>query len=207
MMGEIKQTDLVMEPYDPYEVEKELAIGSELTDKQERFVDLYMVSFNPIRAAKEAGYSAWVARIAHDRLMKNPKIRAEIDRRKAIDRERDADLNDQIKESLKLIAFGDLTGAFKEDGTVKNVHDIDLETMSQIESLTTKKVGKKVVTTITTPKKIEALKQLAKMQGMYEKNNAQMVESGFGPLLKLLPEDIREELRMVFLKRIKEKGK
>ena len=49
-----------------------------LTGKEERFVELYIIDFNGTKAAREAGYSAKTAAQAASRLLKKVKIQQAI---------------------------------------------------------------------------------------------------------------------------------
>lgn len=57
---------------------------SELTPKQSRFVDEYMIDLNGKQAAIRTGYSAKTAEVQASRLLSNVKVKAEISKRQAI---------------------------------------------------------------------------------------------------------------------------
>ena len=74
-----------------------IAMAKQLTDKQERFVEEYLVDLNATQAAIRAGYSKKTARdIGYENLTK-PDIRAAIvDKRKEISRRVDLTIDDVI---------------------------------------------------------------------------------------------------------------
>ena len=61
---------------------------SELTAKQQRFVDEYLVDGNGTRAAVAAGYGLAGAAVAAHRVLKNAKARAVIEARQGVDGQR-----------------------------------------------------------------------------------------------------------------------
>jgi phage terminase small subunit len=72
-----------MEDMPPYNTEPPEEISSELTDKQQRFVEEYCVDFNATQAAIRAGYSKNTATAATTgyRMLRNAEISAAIDAR------------------------------------------------------------------------------------------------------------------------------
>jgi phage terminase small subunit len=98
-----------------------------LTEKQRRFVDLYVVSLNGTQAAREAGYGPVRADVAAARLKGRPLVRAAIAERQ-VSRREDAELNAEwVLERLRAIVercmqaeparerFGKPTGEWKFD--------------------------------------------------------------------------------------------
>lgn len=92
-----------------------------LTNKQQAFIDYYLICFNATEAARQAGYSEKTARsIGHENLTK-PDIREEIDRRVS-------ELTMSADEALvrmTQIARGDLARYIWDDGT------IDIKTLKE----------------------------------------------------------------------------
>ena len=54
-----------------------------MTEKQQRFIDEYMVDFNATRAVIAAGYSHKSANVRGAQLLTIPEVRDEVNRRKA----------------------------------------------------------------------------------------------------------------------------
>lgn len=81
----------------------------ELTEKQKRFVQEYLVDLNATAAAKRAGYSPKTAGEQGARLLANVKVQEEIQR--AIDKRRDRVeiTQDKVLQELAAIAFANGT--------------------------------------------------------------------------------------------------
>ncbi len=211
--NQITEVELLLQPYDPQEMTVDFTLNTSLTDRQNRFVDLYMRDFDYKKAAKGAGYSEWTIKVAKDKILNNPKIRAEIDRRKIEDRHRYSDLDAKIISSLEKLAFFDVKEIYNEDGSLKAISDIDDDTAYAIESidLETKYEGRGPVkeeikvAKVRTSKKMEALKELAKIRGMYHLDNTILLEVGFRGILAALPTEFRESVKIELTKRIENK--
>jgi len=54
-------------------------------------------------------------------------------------------------------------------------------------------------------KRIEALRELAKMRGMYQLDNTVILDVGFKGILQSLPANIREIVKLELMKRIESK--
>ena len=78
----------------------------ELTDKQQRFINEYPKDFNATQAAIRAGYSANSAGVIAHRLLKNPRVAREIEKRRGeIEEKTDVQIGEIVKE-LRQLAFG-----------------------------------------------------------------------------------------------------
>lgn len=76
---------------------------SDLTDKQLRFVLEYMIDNNGTQAAIRAGYSPNTAESQASRLLRNAKVRAEVDRRKqSVAESLEIDLKWLIREAAEV---------------------------------------------------------------------------------------------------------
>jgi len=210
---EITEAELLVTPYDPVEIERDLSVNTKLTDRQNRFVDLYMLDFNVRNAAKGAGYSPWTIKTAREKILNNPRIREEIERRKVEDRHRFADLDEKIIASFEKLAFSDTKSMFNDDGSIKPINEIDDDMMYAVESVDTetKFIGRGKdqeevkVTKVRMSKRIEALRELAKMRGMYQLDNTVILDVGFKGILQSLPANIREIVKLELMKRIESK--
>ena len=77
-----------------------------LTDKQQRFINEYPKDFNATQAAIRAGYSANSAGVIAHRLLKNPRVAREIEKRRGeIDEKTDVEVG-EIVAALRGMAFG-----------------------------------------------------------------------------------------------------
>lgn len=197
-------------PYIPNGDEEVLDVGDELTPQQDKFVTEYMRNFDGYKAAILAKYSPWYAKTTSHSLLRNPKIRAEINRRKIQDRDRYADLDDKILRSWERLAFYDPKGIFNDDGSLKPISEIDDDVMFAIEGIDTevKLVGRGQdaeevkVTKVRTSRKLDSLRDLAKHRGLFEADNKRIIEIGFKGILAALPEEQRESVKLALMKRL-----
>lgn len=82
---------------------------AELTGKQKRFCDEYLIDLNATQAAIRAGYSEKTAYSAGQRLLKNVEIQKEIKARQDDRAERTEITQDMVLKELALIAFSNAT--------------------------------------------------------------------------------------------------
>lgn len=122
-----------------------------LTDKQQQFVEEYLVDLNVTQAALRAGYSEKTAySIGHENL-KKPEVQEAIQKAVQERQERTRVTADQVVNELARIGFSDLRKAFDEQGNLKKPNEIpddvasalagiDVVATSNEETLYTKKV-------------------------------------------------------------------
>jgi len=141
------------------------------TLKQLRFVDEYLVDLNATRAAVRAGYARNSAHVTGARLLRNAKVRAEIDRRET---ERAAQLgisHERVLETLGAIAFADIATVFDADGALKPIADIPPETRAALQDIVLRQSGAdgdmKTVR-IRMANKLKALELLARHLGLFD---------------------------------------
>lgn len=79
-----------------------------LTDKQQRFIESYLVDPNGKKAAIAAGYSAATAEAAASRLLRHVGVAAELQRRRAILSARCAVTADMVLAELAKVGFSDI---------------------------------------------------------------------------------------------------
>ena len=88
------------------------SITKKLTQKQQRFVDEYIISGNATQSYKKAGYSAkkdTIAASEDSKLLRNPKVQAELERRNAeIQSQKTMDMK-EVMERLAAMARGETT--------------------------------------------------------------------------------------------------
>lgn len=97
----------------------------ELTPKQKKFCDEYLIDLNATQAAIRAGYSRKTAVAIGAENLRKPQIQTYIqDRRVAISQKTEI-TQERIIEEYAKIAFADIRVYFDEDGRLKNVHDLD----------------------------------------------------------------------------------
>lgn len=99
-----------------------------LTDKQIRFCDEYLISFNATDAAIKAGYSKKTAySIGNENLIK-PEIQAYLSERKEKAANKLEITLDMILEGYRKLAFYDARKFYNEGGDLKQVTELDEET-------------------------------------------------------------------------------
>lgn len=96
----------------------------QITPRQARFVQEYLLDVNGTQAAIRAGYSAKSAdRIAIE-LLRNPEVAREISERQARREQRTEIKADTVLAELLRLARVDLAQAFNENGDLKPIHEI-----------------------------------------------------------------------------------
>ena len=88
----------------------------ELTEKQRRFVDAYIISGTAYKAALEAGYSKSYAKTNSHKLLENTRIRDEIERRTETIRTSKIADQTEIMEFLTSVVRGEV-----EEPTTKSI--------------------------------------------------------------------------------------
>lgn len=95
-------------------------MARKLTDRQQQFVDEYLIDLNATQAAIRAGYSAKTADVQGSRMLGNVKVQQAIAERMA-DRSRRTGVNqDRVVLELAKIAFVKLTDIIDEKGKIKD---------------------------------------------------------------------------------------
>jgi phage terminase small subunit len=114
-----------------------------LTDKQQQFVEEYLVDLNVTQAALRAGYSEKTAySIGHENL-KKPEVQEAIQRAVQERQERTRVTADRVIQELARIGFADFRNVFDESGNLKDPTMLDEETAAAISSIevVTKNLG------------------------------------------------------------------
>jgi phage terminase small subunit len=150
-------------------------LGAELTGRHLVFVNEYLQDFNAARAARAAGYSAKTSDSAGARLLRYPAIKAAVEAGKAkIAAAIDVD-KEWIVKRLMRVADADIRRCFREDGSLRPVHELDdnaAAAIAAIEVIIDETGGKRAKITSRTAKvrlrdSVRALEALAKYKGMY----------------------------------------
>ncbi len=142
---------------------------AKLTEKQQRFVEEYLIDLNATQAAVRAGYSAKTADQQGSRMLANVKVQQEIGERMA-ERSRRIGVNqDRVVVELSKIAFVKMTDIVDEQGKIKDgASDDDL---ACIESVKYKESsgdsGGSVEREVKLSSKLKALELLGKHLGMW----------------------------------------
>jgi len=83
-------------------------VSDELTDRQRRFVDEYLIDLNASEAARRAGYSAKTANVQGPRLLGNVSVAAAIAKAQTRRSERTQITQDAVLTELARIGFSDM---------------------------------------------------------------------------------------------------
>ena len=115
------------------------SITKKLTQKQQRFVDEYIISGNATQAAIKAGYSDKYANTNANKLLQNTTIKSAIEKRNAeIKSEKTADMT-EVMEYLTSVMRGEQTESV---ATSKGVYD-DVEVSAKDRIKAAELIGKR----------------------------------------------------------------
>ena len=111
-----------------------------MTDAQKRFCDEYLIDLNATRAYKVAYPNCKkdeTASAAGSRMLGNVKVQEYISKKQKEIEKRTEVTQDMVIKELAKIAFLDIRKLYTENGQLKNVADIDDDTVGAISSLET----------------------------------------------------------------------
>lgn len=111
-----------------------------MTDAQKRFCDEYLIDLNATRAYKVAYPNCKkdeTANAAASRMLRNVKVQEYISEKQKKIEKRTEITQDMVIKELAKIAFLDIRKLYTENGQLKNIADIDSETVGAISSLET----------------------------------------------------------------------
>lgn len=107
----------------------------ELTPRQSRFVDEYLVDQNATKAAERAGYSLKTAYSQGQRLLKNAEIRRRVDEGLEAQQERTQVSSDDVLYQLANMGFADIRQLFTPGGQLRSIHDLPDDIAAAIQSI------------------------------------------------------------------------
>ena len=142
---------------------------TKLTPKIRRFCEEYILDLNQTQAAIRSGYSKRSAQQQASRMLLNDVVKEYI--KFLIEKRSEATkiTSERVLEELANIAFGSMKD-FVEEGKVKDLKNISAAQLGIISELETSKDGK---TKIKLYAKDNALVNLMRHLGLFEKDNAQ----------------------------------
>ena len=154
--------------------------------KKELFADEYLSNGgNATQAAIAIGYSKNGAYKAGYRLSKDAKVMAIIEQKHTILADKYAIKTEDVIKSLSQELNFDPINMFNEDGTLKNIVELDEDTRKALTSFETVQVGSSespiIIKKVKWANKTTARDQAMKYLGMYEKDNKQsrpVIEDG-----------------------------
>ena len=151
---------------------KEGAEMAKLREKQQRFVEEYLIDLNGTQAAIRAGYSPKTANVQAARLLTNVSIKMEIDKAIAERSRRTGVTQDRVIDELAKLAFVKITDIVDKDVEIKE--DVSDEDLACIESMKIKKyesdAGVSIEREVKIFSKLNALRDLGKHLGMFKDN-------------------------------------
>lgn len=107
----------------------------DLTPKQQRFVEEYLVDLNATQAAIRAGYSSRTACEQASRLLANVKVSEAIAEARKKLAEKTGITQERVLKEYARIAFLDIRKAFDEEGQLRPVQELDDDTAAAIAGL------------------------------------------------------------------------
>lgn len=140
-----------------------------MTEKQNRFVEEYLIDLNATQAAIRAGYSVKTADQQASRMLTNVKVQTAIAKAMAERSKRTGVNQDRIVLELAKLAFVNMTDVVDKKGEIKDTATAD--DLSCIESIKYKHSdtdsGSSVEREVKIGSKIKALELLGKHLGMW----------------------------------------
>jgi phage terminase small subunit len=149
-------------------------------DKRAAFVEAYFANNqNGRQAAIVAGYASHSADVTAARLLRDARVLAKIEsRRTEVVAATELSTEKTIRE-VRRLAYVDPRGLVKPDGTVKSLHELDDDTAAAVAQF---EINEKGEIKYKFWDKNSALDKALKVQGLYEKDNAQTAD----PLRELI---------------------
>lgn len=142
---------------------------AKLTDKQQRFVDEYLIDLNATQAAIRAGYSAKTADQQGSRMLANVKVKQAVAEKQAQRSKRTGVNQDRVVLELAKVAFAKMTDIVDNNGKIKE--DASPDDLACIESIKYKEsdneYGGSVEREVKIASKLKALELLGKHLGMW----------------------------------------
>jgi hypothetical protein len=133
----------------------------ELTPKQQRFCDEYLIDLNATRAALRAGYSSATA--LSGQLMAFPKIKAYIAERTEAITNKIQLTQDMVTTELARVAFANLGDYFGDDGKIKPMNELNKVATAALWNVKVVEKGGETTVTIRMHNKMAALSKLANL--------------------------------------------
>jgi len=106
-----------------------------LNAKQLRFVEEYLIDLNCTQAAARAGYSEQSAEQQGFRLLKDARIKAEVEARMAARSQKTGITAERVLQELGRLAFFDLRKLYRPDGSMLSPHEWDDDTAAAMAGL------------------------------------------------------------------------
>lgn len=146
-----------------------------LTRRQQRFVEEYLIDLNGSAAYQRAGYTARgnAAEVNAAKLLRNTQVAAAIELAMSERSYRTEITQDRVLKELARLAFFDIGMAFRDDGSLKPIHEIDEDTRRALMGLEVVELHDAdgmpagTLKKVKLANKIEALDRIMKHLGMF----------------------------------------
>jgi len=156
-----------------------------LTPKQEKFCQQFLIDLNGTKAAERSGYSKKTANEQAARLLANVSIQSAITKKRAEVMEKTQIEVERTLEELGVIGYADTEAIFGLNGEIKPVSEwpkgltkaiqsLDVQEIFSWEGKNKKTVGK--IKKVRFWNKAQALEMMMKYDGLFEKDNRQKPE-------------------------------
>lgn len=146
-----------------------MAKTAKLTEKQQHFVEEYLIDLNATQAAIRAGYSAKTADQQGSRMLANVKVKQAVAEKQAQRSKRTGVNQDRVVLELAKVAFAKITDIVDSNGRIKE--DASPDDLACIESIKYKEsdneYGGSVEREVKIASKLKALELLGKHLGMW----------------------------------------
>lgn len=172
-----------------------MASQKKLTARQESFISEYLIHFEAKKAAIKAGYSPKTAESQSSQLLKNPKVKKEIERRQAQTGKRNADLRDRVIQRLCTIAFSNLSDYGEinpEEGLI--LHEagtVPKEKLAAISEFYINKTVKKVMSDKKSKTKTQVMDVKMKFKLKSSERALELLARHLGLLNDTLPDEVQ----------------
>ena len=155
---------------------------AELTDKQKRFCEEYVIDLNATQAAIRSGYSKDTANVQGSQNLSKLNIQEYISQ---LQESKSEELNisqNMVLQELMKVAFGDVKNYFDDMGRLIDINELENQISASIKSVTVQQEKTTIqgeafvessIKKIESYDKLKALEIINKMLGFYEKDNAQ----------------------------------
>jgi phage terminase small subunit len=149
-----------------------------LTDKQEKFCQEYLIDLNATQAAIRAGYSETTARSLGAENLTKPDIQLRLSELNKSRLEATGISQKRVLEEYSKIAFFDIRNIYTENGALKRpgeLSDFEAGAVSGIKTFEVYAQGEMVGENkeVKVFDKLRALEALSKHLGLFEKDNSQ----------------------------------